>query len=126
MATAVSGFFGAGESCLPRVATCFGAGLGRRGEICGALAGALIAVGLRHGRREGEGDEAKERSYERAAYVVGAFRERFGTILCRELIDLDLSEPEGRETYQRKNIRDKYCVDYVTAAVKAAYEAIGS
>ncbi len=107
MATAVSGFFGAGESCLPRVATCFGAGLGRRGEICGALAGALIAVGLRHGRREGEGDEAKERSYERAAYVVGAFRERFGTILCRELIDLDLSEPEGRETYQRKNIRDK-------------------
>ena len=74
----------------------------------------------------GEGDEAKEQSYERAAYVVGAFRERFGTILCRELIDLDLSEPEGRETYQRKNIRDKYCVDYVTAAVKAAYEAIAS
>ena len=74
----------------------------------------------------GEGAEAKERSYERAAHVVGAFRGRFGTILCRELIDLDLSEPEGRETYQRKNIRDKYCVDYVTAAVKAAYEAIAS
>ncbi len=74
----------------------------------------------------GEGDEAKEWSYERAAYVVGAFRERFGTILCRELIDLDLSEPEGRETYQRKIIRDKYCADYVTAAVKAAYEAIVS
>ncbi|MEE8639044.1 MAG: C-GCAxxG-C-C family protein [bacterium] len=85
MATAVSGFFGAGED-----------------------------------------DEAKERSYERAAYVVGAFRERFGTILCREVIDLDLNEQEGRETYQPKNIRDKYCVDYVTAAVKAAYEAIAS
>lgn len=74
----------------------------------------------------GEDDEAKERSYERAAHVVGAFRERFGMTLYRELIDLDLSEPEGRETYQRKNIRDKYCVDYVTAAVKAAYEAIAS
>jgi hypothetical protein len=44
----------------------------------------------------------------------------------RELIDLDLSEPEGRETYQREYIRDKYCVDYVTAVVKAAYEAIAS
>ncbi len=124
MATAVSGFFGVGEGWLPRVATCFGAGLGRRGEMCGALAGALIAVGLRYGRREGEGDEAKERSYERAAYVVGAFRERFGTILCRELIDLDLGDPDERETYQQKNIRDKFCVDYVTAAVKVAYEAI--
>jgi len=39
---------------LPRVATCFGAGLGRRGEICGALAGALIAFGLQKGRRRGK------------------------------------------------------------------------
>lgn len=126
MATAVSGYFGNDETCLPRVVTCFGGGLGRRGEICGALAGALVAVGLRHGRREGEGDEAKERSYERAARVVEAFRGRFGTILCRELINVDLSEPEGRETYRRENIRDKHCVDYVTAAVMEAYEAIGS
>jgi C_GCAxxG_C_C family probable redox protein len=122
----VSGFFGTGKGCLPHVATCFGAGLGRRGEICGALAGALIAVGLRHGRRKGEGDEAKERSYERAALVVDFFRERFGTILCRELIDIDMGEPEGREAYRRENIRDKYCVDYVTAAAQLAYEAISS
>ncbi len=108
------------------MATSFGAGLGRRGEICGALAGALIAVGLRHGRREGEGDEAKERSYERAARVVDSFRELFGTLRCRELIEIDLGEPEGREAYRRENIRDKYCVDYVTAAVRLAHEAVNS
>lgn len=120
----MSGHFGEGETCLPRVATCFGGGLGRRGEICGALSGALIAVGLRHGRRRGEGPEAKERSYERAARVVDDFRGRFGTVLCCELINVDLSEPEGRETYRRENIRDERCVNYVTTAVAAAYEAI--
>jgi hypothetical protein len=85
-----------------------------------------MAVGLRHGRRKGEGREAKERSYERTARVVEDFRERFGTILCRELIKIDLSGPEGRETYRRENIRDEHCVNYVTTAVRAAYEAIAS
>ncbi|MEE9456857.1 MAG: hypothetical protein V3W11_06885 [bacterium] len=61
-----------------------------------------------------------------AKAAVNFFRERFGTILCRELIDLDLSEPEGREIYQRETIQDNYCVDCVTAAVKAAYETIAS
>lgn len=122
----MGGYFGDGDGCLLRVATCFGAGLGRRGEICGAVAGALIAVGARYGRREGEGDEAKERSYERAARVVESFRERFGTLLCRELIGVDLGEPDGREAYRRENIRYQYCVDYVTAAVRMAYETISS
>jgi C_GCAxxG_C_C family probable redox protein len=124
--TAVSGYFGDDEACLPRVATCFGGGLGRRGEICGALSGALIAVGLRYGRRKGEGREAKERSYGRAARIVDDFRERFGTILCRELIKVDLSEPEGRETYRLENIRDEQCVEYVMTAVAAAYETIAT
>jgi len=111
---------------LPRVATCFGAGLGRRGEICGALAGALIAVGLQKGRRRGEGDEAKERSYEFTAQVVESFRDRFGTILCRELIDVDLSDPGGRELYGQNDIRNKYCVDFVAEAVRLAHDAISS
>jgi len=109
---------------LPRVATCFGAGLGRRGEICGALAGALIAVGLQKGRRRGEGDEAKERSYEFAAQVVGSFRKRFGTIACRELINVDLSDANGRKIYRQKDIHNKYCVDFVAEAVRLAYDVI--
>jgi C_GCAxxG_C_C family probable redox protein len=126
VATAVSRHFGEGESCLPRAATCFGGGMGRQGEVCGALSGALIAVGLRHGRREGDGREAKERAYERGASVVRAFRERFETVLCGELIGVDLNEAEGRERYRRENIRDKYCVDYVRSAAVAAYKAITS
>lgn len=122
----MSGCFGEGEACLPRVATCFGGGLGRRGEMCGALAGALIAVGLRHGRRKGEGREPKGRAYGLTARIVDDFRERFGTILRRELIKVDLSKPEGRETYRRENIRDEHCVNYVTTAVMAAYEAIAT
>jgi C_GCAxxG_C_C family probable redox protein len=94
--------------------------------MCGALAGAIIAVGLGCGRRKGEGDEAKERSYERVGRLVDSFRRRFGTALCRDLIDADLSRPEGREIYRRENIKEKFCVNYVKAAARAAYEAIFS
>jgi C_GCAxxG_C_C family probable redox protein len=120
----VSGFFGVGEECLPSAATCFGAGFGRRGEMCGALAGAVLAVGLRYGRRKGEGHEAKERSYERVAPLVDSFRGRFGTVLCRDLVGLDLSRPEGREAYRREDIRERFCVNYVAAAARTAYETI--
>ncbi len=100
--------------------------MGRQGEMCGALAGAVIAVGLRYGRRKGEGDDAKERSYERVNCLVGSFRRQFGTTLCRDLIAADLGCPEGRDEYRRENIKEKFCVDYVTAAARAAYEAISS
>lgn len=108
------------------MATCFGAGLGRRGEMCGALAGAVIAVGLRYGRRKEEGDNAKDRSYERVGRLVDSFRLRFGTTLCRDLIPADLSRPEGRDAYRRENMKEALCVDYVKAAVRAAYEVISS
>ena len=37
-------------SIIPRIATGFGGGVGRNGDICGALSGAVIAIGLALGR----------------------------------------------------------------------------
>src|SRR5512136_28960 len=34
---------------IPKIATAFGGGIGRRGSLCGALTGAIMAIGLKHG-----------------------------------------------------------------------------
>jgi len=50
-------------SCIPKIATGFGAGLGRHGEICGAITGAVMALGLKYGRSDTKDPEAKEKAY---------------------------------------------------------------
>ena len=39
-------------AAIPRIATPFGGGIGGRGEVCGAVTGAVMAIGLKHGREE--------------------------------------------------------------------------
>ncbi|HUU56809.1 MAG TPA: C-GCAxxG-C-C family protein [bacterium] len=121
---AVGSYFEPEQRCFPRVATCFGGGVGRRGEICGALAGAVMVVGFLKGRRPGEGPEAKERAYQLAEQVVEAFRHRFGNVSCRALIGIDLSGPNGQETYRRKDVHKIFCAEYVAEAARLAHDAI--
>ncbi|OIO06160.1 MAG: hypothetical protein AUJ49_00220 [Desulfovibrionaceae bacterium CG1_02_65_16] len=71
---------------LTRAASCFGGGVGRsKQELCGALAGGLMALGLAYGRNGAQ--ESCE-----LAYDLGAeFRERFialhGASVCHVLLE---------------------------------------
>jgi len=124
VATAVGSVFVPGQTCLPKVATCFGGGLGRRGETCGALVGALLAASLVKGRDPGEGDEAKKRAYAYSERIVEEFREEFDCLNCRELIGVDLSDPAGLKTFAERDLHHTHCVNYVAAAARAACEAL--
>ncbi|MCD8350878.1 MAG: C-GCAxxG-C-C family protein [Planctomycetaceae bacterium] len=72
------------EDCI-RVGAAFGGGM-RRGEVCGAVTGALMVLGLRHGASApGEPDKKKEANAKTIEFMK-TFEERFGSYLCRELI----------------------------------------
>ena len=45
------------SEAIPRIAMGFGAGIGRRGEVCGAASGGVMGLGLRRGRDAVESDE---------------------------------------------------------------------
>lgn len=124
VATAVTASFVPGQNCLPKLATCFGGGLGRRGETCGALVGALLAASLLKGREPGEGDDAKKRAYECSERIVEQFREDFGCLNCRGLLGVDLSDPAGFKTYKERDMHHTHCVGIVAAAVRTACEAL--
>ena len=82
-----------------RLATGFGGGVGLYGDSCGAITGAVLAVGAVHGRRslpEGESKEAvaaksKEQFYGRPGLyrmfnqIPNRIGEKYGSTLCREL-----------------------------------------
>ncbi|MBM4237883.1 MAG: C_GCAxxG_C_C family protein, partial [Euryarchaeota archaeon] len=64
-----------------RIATPFGGGIGRAEDICGALAGGVLAIGAVLGRAEAEDD--RFRSYMVAKELHEAFLGRFGATACK-------------------------------------------
>lgn len=100
-----------------RVGAAFGAGIGRQGEICGALTGAMLAIGLKFGKVKPEDDGAKEQTYYLVQKLAEEFRNRHGSILCRELLGCDLSTPEGLREARERNLFRLICPGYIKDSV---------
>ncbi len=81
---------GAGEFGLDQAtAMALGAGFGggmRKGEVCGAVTGALMLLGLKHGARSAEDQEQKKVANEKTLAFMTEFQKRHGSYLCREIL----------------------------------------
>ncbi len=101
---------------IPRIASCFGGGIANMGGVCGAVAGAVMAIGLKKER----GDTIQD--WDRISVVVQEFRRRFeaevGSINCRELTGADLSTEEGREQYMGSDTPMTVCFPAVDVAYR--------
>ncbi len=107
---------------IPQIASCFAGGIGNTGAVCGAVVGAVMAIGLKQGR----GDTMEEAL--RKLSVAREFRRRFEaemkTINCRELTGLDLSTPEGVEKLMGSDIPQTVCFPAVAAAYRLVVELL--
>ena len=72
------------EETALAVSTGFGGGM-RSGEICGAISGAVMALGLANPFTDSSDDEAKCRISALAGECVVAGKEKFGCVHCSEL-----------------------------------------
>lgn len=95
------------------VAAPLGAGLGRSGEVCGAITGALLVLGARHWRDDLEVNEAKERVYGRVQKLLRAFKAAHGTLICRELVGQGLRTPEELAAANEKGVFQRTCAPIV-------------
>jgi C_GCAxxG_C_C family probable redox protein len=118
---ALSQEFNQKSPLIPRIATGFGAGVGRSGQICGALSGAVMAIGLLKGCDKGEEErEKRNAAFESVLEMIKAFEKEFGSSQCRMLTQCDLQIQEGQKKYRCEELRKKlcpkligWCADYV-------------
>jgi C_GCAxxG_C_C family probable redox protein len=96
---------------LPRVASGFGGGIARTGQVCGALTGAVMALGWAMGR-SASGDSIDE-LYGEVAELVDEFTSEFGSTSCRMLINIDLSDPEEHERARKTGVFEQQCARFV-------------
>jgi C_GCAxxG_C_C family probable redox protein len=98
-----------------RIANGFGAGMGRKQEVCGAVSGAIMVIGLLYGRGEHDGAERTEKTYATVRNLIDAFTEKYGSISCKQLLeDCSLVTEEGRRRFHDEQLKEK-CRGFVGA-----------
>jgi C_GCAxxG_C_C family probable redox protein len=102
-----------------RLACGFGAGMARRQEVCGAISGGIIAIGLKHGRGEGQDPAVTEETYRKVRDLMSRFESKHGTCICHKLLNgCDLSTPEGQRYFKENDLLNKTCKGYVRTVVE--------
>jgi len=110
--------FGLERETALKAAAAFGGGMGGLGEVCGAVTGALVVIGLKYGYTEAKDKETKEKTYARARDLAGRFRSQHGALCCRELLGCDLTTVEGMATARQKGLFIELCPRLVRAAAE--------
>ncbi len=111
------------ETELPRekalhIASGFGSGMARQAETCGAVTGAFMVIGLKSGLKEKENQAVEKEAYDAMEYFIEKFKERHGSLLCRELLGADVSTAQGRCKASEQNLYARNCPQYVRSAVE--------
>jgi C_GCAxxG_C_C family probable redox protein len=102
-----------------RLACGFGAGMARKQEVCGAISGGIITIGLKHGRGEGQDRTLTEETYRKVRELMARFESKHGTCLCRELLPgCDLNTPAGQRYYKEHDLLNQTCKGCVATVVE--------
>ena len=115
------------KSLVERLTVGFGGGMGRMREVCGAVTGMFMVVGILYGYDDAKDYEGKKDTYALVQELANQFKAETGSIICRELLGLDGKDnspvPSKRtEEYYKK----RTCEDKVGLAAKILDEYIQS
>lgn len=77
---------GIDEKTALLISSSFGGGMGRMREVCGAVSGMFMAAGMLYGYADPKAKDEKAEHYKRIQELAAAFKERNGSIICRDLL----------------------------------------
>ena len=101
-----------------KMASGFGGGMGRMGEVCGAVTGAFLALGLHDWQASSASPEDKNKVTARVRDFTTRFKQKYGSIVCRDLLGCDLGQPEGYQEAMDKGAFVSVCRPVVEDAAK--------
>ncbi len=114
-------YFGILDPILPRLASGFGGGIGRKGSLCGAFTGAIMAIGMKMGRVDPKDMDTISRLYERCRQFWSRFENEFGSNVCYNLIGVHLDNEEERQRWLASGGLEK-CSNIVEKTAKMLCE----
>jgi C_GCAxxG_C_C family probable redox protein len=110
----------------PKIATGFGGGVGRKGSVCGAVTGSILAINLKYGREKLEDNDIKEKAFSKALEFYNKFEEKMESAICYDIIKCDLKTEEGQKTFKDNNLLEEKCFKCVEISVDILLEIFES
>ena len=123
---AFADLYGLDEEMALRIAAGFGGGVGRMRMMCGTCSALVILAGLEKGQTRGEDREGKAACYQLVRELLETFRQRNGSIICAELLQMqglkaetNTSQPDERNA---EYYRVRPCARKVESAARVFAE----
>ena len=99
-----------------KLANGFGAGIGRTQKTCGAVTGAIMALGLKYGKGINDDETKKAKGYEMAIKFIDEFTKNHGSTECMVLIGHDMKTEEGAKAIEENDLFVHVCAKLVKDA----------
>jgi C_GCAxxG_C_C family probable redox protein len=113
---AYAGDVGMNEEDAVRLASTLGGGVGRNGQICGAVSGAALIIGMKFGTIKPADFPAKEKANNKTNELLERFRAEHKSISCKELISYDLKNPTELQKARNAGVFIQKCPLFVLSA----------
>jgi len=108
---------GLDDKTAKKIGCGFGAGISRTGNICGAVSGAIMVIGLKYGKVEPGDDAATEKTRALVREFIHTFTQKNGSVNCTELLGYNLSKTDEFEKARGKKLFVTTCPELVRDAV---------
>lgn len=106
-----------------RLATGFGAGIAYQDDICGAVSGAILAIGLKHGNDEPSKVDLSNKALFLTRELIQRIKAKHGSYKCKDLTGIDHTNlEEGMKLYQEQGIARKICRPIVIECIEIVEE----
>ena len=99
--------------------------MGHAGQVCGAVSGALMAIGLVHGITVYD-QEQKYACYDLAASFHARFRKAHGDLTCPGLLGYDIGNPQELARVREEGLFHNLCPQLVGDAARMVGELLNT
>jgi C_GCAxxG_C_C family probable redox protein len=116
--------YGLSDELAKKVSGGFGGGMGNIGEVCGAVSGALMLIGLKYAKYQESDTESKAKTYKLVKEYTENFKKEFGSINCSKLLKFDLSKEDEAIKARNSGVFKEVCPVLVKKAVELVEEIL--
>ncbi|MCL2480543.1 MAG: C-GCAxxG-C-C family protein [Spirochaetaceae bacterium] len=116
--------FGVDATMAKKIAGAFGGGMAHNGEVCGAVTGAFMLIGLKYGKCIEGDDDSKAKTYKLASDYIEKFKKEFGSINCTDLLKYDLRIEKEAEKARELGLFKTLCPILVKRSVELVEEIL--
>lgn len=107
-----------------KIAACFGGGMGVTGGTCGAIVGAMMAIGIKYGQYDFEHMEQKDIMRDKRSQFFEKIKDKYPSVLCKDVLGYDLTNPADLSVILEKGLFFSVCPVAVADVITALDEVL--